>query len=362
MGAPRIDRLDKNYIINGNFDFWQRGISNPFGGTGAASGFFASADRTAFAAQTVNDRANRVVNRSTDVPSLAESGFRSTYSLEYTQTSALVLTAPDFISWHWHKIEGFFYRNLHGKTITFSFMFKSTLAGQYPVSFRNGGQTRSYVSLFTYDVANVWQKIYVTLETDTSGTWLFDNGVGISIIIGADSGGNNDAPSLNTWLNGNYFAAATGVQVQAQTNITINVAQLQLVEGELEVESFSMAGRDYAEELQLCQRYYEKSYDLDVAPGTSDSAGANRGIASATAGDTADQGMQPFKVYKRAAPIIAGWSEVGAANSWNFNGQFTSPGFQRIGTGQFGWFGASLALTIGQAIWVTGHWTADAEL
>lgn len=355
MAAPRLDKLDKNYIINGNFDFWQRGILNAFGGTGSAAGYFSSADRVRFSASTTNDRSNRQVQRSTDVPTLIESGFRSTYSLQYSQTSALVLaSATDHIVFFQHRVEGLLYRNLHGKTMTLSFWFKSTLAGQYPVAFRNGALNRSYVTLFTYDTANVWQKIKITVETDVGGTWLFDTGIGLDIIIGAQSGATYQAPSMNTWLSGEYFALATGVQVQSQTSITINIAQLQLVEGDLETEAFSPAGRNNAEELILCQRYFEKSYEFNTAPGAA--------TASGTAGSRAITGAPyehcSFAVWKRVAPIITLYDWAGAVNRIRTNG-VNNVILNGSVDNQVGSFMVIHNTSVSEIFF---HWTADAEL
>ena len=55
--TPRLDRLDKNYIINGNFDFWQRGTSTSTSGVYLADRFRTSLSGGSY-----------VVSRSTDVP------------------------------------------------------------------------------------------------------------------------------------------------------------------------------------------------------------------------------------------------------------------------------------------------------
>lgn len=308
--SQEVVSSNKNYIINGNFDFWQRATGSPYSGTGGPISGYAWADRFLFSVQSTNNRANRAVNRSTDVPTVAESGFGSTYSMEYSQTSALTLVGTDYLIWCQQNVEGIFYRDLHGKDMTLSFWFKSTLAGQYPAAFTNNSANRSYVTLFTYDVANVWQKIYITLPTDSSGTWFFNNSTGLRIGLCGDSNGTYDAPSLNTWINGQYFTSSSGVQVQAQTNITMKIAQLQLSEGDIQPEIFSMAGRDYAEELRLCQRYFEKSYSLDVLPGAITNAGnvdfriTNSGVSQAV--------RVPifYKVQKRSAATVTLYSNL----------------------------------------------------
>ena len=52
-----------------------------------------------------------------------------------------------------------------------------------------------------------------------------------------------------------------------QGNGTIDFTLIQVTEG-AEALPFRRAGGSIGEELRLCQRYYEKSYSLDVAPGT----------------------------------------------------------------------------------------------
>lgn len=360
MGAPRLDKLDKNYIINGNFDFWQRAAGAIFSGTGTANGY-AWADRFSFTVSTTNNRSNRAVNRSTDVPTLAESGFRSTYSMEYSQSSALALVGADYLMWCRHKIEGIFYRNLHGKTLTLSFWFKSTLAGQYPVAFQNGNNNRSYVTLFTYDVANVWQRISITLNTDAGGTWLFDSNSGLDIMIASDTAGTFDAPSLDTWVSGNYFGTSSGVQVQAQTSITMRIAQLQLIEGDLQSESFSMAGRGYAEELRLCQRYYTKTYDLDIFPGAVSTKGVVTANMAPTNANTACTANVPFPVRMKSNPVITLYNpSTGGVGTWRDNGGADiSVGFTDNGTNGTGVSNNGAVTTFRYCI---GHVVAEAEL
>lgn len=61
--------------------------------------------------------------------------------------------------------------------------------------------------------------------------------------------------------------------------------------------------RPYALELTLCQRYYEKSYNIDVAPSASDNTGR---CALGNSGNTNRQQFtgQRFKVTKRRNPSV----------------------------------------------------------
>jgi hypothetical protein len=116
-------------------------------------------------------------------------------------------------------------------------------------------------------------------------------------------------------------------------------------------------------ELARCQRYYEKSYNVDVVPGTNTSVGQ-----VAFGGSTQASGFMcipvSFKVTKRSAPVVAFWA-VTTPGSWVYSRSGGS-GFLAMSTisiGQSG-FGASSAIT--GAAWVSavieGQWAADAEL
>ena len=68
-------------------------------------------------------------------------------------------------------------------------------------------------------------------------------------------------------------------------------------------------------ELQLCQRYYEKSYVLATAPGTATSTGAWQGSQSVAAPTTSFLGNACiFQTWKRAAPTVTVYDHAGNIN------------------------------------------------
>jgi hypothetical protein len=84
---------------------------------------------------------------------------------------------------------------------------------------------------------------------------------------------------------------------------TTDIAQLQVNSGDT---SLPFQPKSFAEEFALCQRYYEKSYDDDVVPG---SATANGSIWWTSRGaDTMDQTNIRFKVNKRVSPTMTIYS------------------------------------------------------
>jgi hypothetical protein len=77
---------------------------------------------------------------------------------------------------------------------------------------------------------------------------------------------------------GSYAASPITTTATAGTNLTIEfgtgtVSKVMLYLGAV---AYPWQPRQYADELALCQRYYEKSYNDDVAPGTGTTVGAVR--------------------------------------------------------------------------------------
>jgi len=75
--------------------------------------------------------------------------------------------------------------------------------------------------------------------------------------------------------------------------------------------------RDYGRELQLCQRYYEKSYDIDTVPGSSTNNGLTK-LISFVYGSVYYPGTIVFKQTKRAVPTMSFWSDAYTLGSWTF--------------------------------------------
>jgi len=71
--------------------------------------------------------------------------------------------------------------------------------------------------------------------------------------------------------------------------------------------------RPVAQELALCQRYYEKSYNIDVAPGTAYAAGALMGSSSSPMMSTGTLGLYLQYAPKRIVPTPTLYDFVGAS-------------------------------------------------
>lgn len=235
----------QNYIINGNFDVWQRGTSY----TSVANGTY-TADR--FQLTNTTDAVVDIL-RSTDIPSIASNSVGSNYSLHVDCTTLDSSITTNQVSMINQYIEGLVYKNLHSKQVTLSFWVKATKTGTYCVAFRNSANDRSYVAEYSVSVTDTWEKKSITLTLDTSGTWLFTNGIGLKIHFTIASG-----PSLNTtagsWQSGNYLSTSNQVNGYDSASNDFRLSQIQLELGS-QATPFKPFGGSFISDLLACFRY-----------------------------------------------------------------------------------------------------------
>lgn len=315
------DRKRKNFIINGNFDFWQRGTNTFMSTTGTYL-----ADRFIGYESGIGAM---VQERDTDVPTFAQSGYNSTYSFKATNDNTTALAANDYAQLA-YAVEGYDYAELHGKTMTLSFWVKSSVAGQFSVAFdRDTPSRRVYIQSYTVDSANTWERKVITLPTDTAVSgWDFGNGRGVRINWNLGLGSNLNGGSEGAWFDdsgNNNFGLVTDNTTWATTNgSTFNVSQIMLTSGDADEGVFRRYGDSAEEELSACQRYFEKSYDLNVTPGTAFDEGRviDGGVVNASS-STADIFTDvPFRVRKRATASATIYDLAGGSgNVLTFNNQ-----------------------------------------
>ena len=135
---------------------------------------------------------------------------------------------------------------------------------------------------------------------------------------------------------------------------------------------FKRRGDSIREEIQDCQRYYEKSYNLNVNPGANDASGQLEQFArvarAANQAGTFGTYTTSFKVAKRIAPVCNYYGQTGTINAV-YNG---SSGLAISGITGFGAVGentifqivldTSSANTISLDNLIRWHFVADAEI
>jgi len=146
-------------------------------------------------------------------------------------------------------------------------------------------------------------------------------------ISGKTLGSNNDDyVEVNFWFDAGSSSNARTNSLGQQSG-TFDIAQVQLEAGSV-ATPFEM--RPLGIELSMCQRYYEKSYELTTTPGTATYVGMVGGIVYITS-------RRAISIYfsspKRAIPTLAIWDGAGNSNkcsgrnteSWVDNQAVTTP-------------------------------------
>jgi hypothetical protein len=243
----------------------------------------------------------------------------------------------------------------NAKTITLSFWVRSSLTGTFSGALSNEGLDRAYPFSYTISASNTWEYKTVTIAGDTTGTWVTTNGSGIRLFIDLGTGSDRQA-TADVWTGSDKRATTGATSLVATSGATLYITGVQL---ERNTTATPFEWIPYGMELLLCQRYYEKSYDYSVVPGTASSASSCVVMHSANSG--ANQGLK-FQVVKRATPTLTGYSYfTGAINNWTV----ASVGDGAVTFGNIGLTGWRFTQVVGSSggfNWAEGHYTASAEL
>jgi len=146
---------------------------------------------------------------------------------------------------------------------------------------------------------------------------------------------------------------------------TLLISQAKLEKGS---KATPFIGHSVGQELVLCQRYFEKSWNIDNAPGTAGDEYSAAAFAYGFIGDGQNLAQAfRFLISKRVSPTMQTWDLAGNATRTTI---FNSANAQTDNVNSAsGWIGvdengftfneANLGATTGRA---ARHWTADAEM
>lgn len=327
----RRDQFVKNLIINGGFDFWQRSIGPVTVNTSAA---YAAPDR--FQLRSNGGGSSFAAQRSTDTPN---SQFE--YSLSCTENGDAVTNIQTIF----HKIEANTVRPYIGTAMTQSMWVKTeTVSGR---------------------------SLVLRIRTPLSGSkdnW-GANPDGETLVYTS----NATSPSLGDWTQISYTfvipaGASNGLMVELADSVpytglaVLKTTGWMLTEGTEVPAHFVRAGVSMQQELALCQRYYEKSYAVDVIPGTTFTVGTSGSSGNASwikRNSVFTEGNFQFKVIKRASPTMVVYNpQTGATGSGR---AIDGNGDQPMSVGPYpGGFDTSFTNAVSDRTYF--HWTASAEL
>lgn len=288
--APPDIPTYRNRLVNGNMLIDQEysgGIPGVTNGSYACDQWI-SYKTTAAAAVTVQQ------------VSAGLSGFEKALSYAVTVGAAPGVADGNQIQ---QSIEGYCVQDLqwgtaNAKTVTLSFWAKQPVAGMYGGSLRNSAVDRSYVFTYAIATANTWQYFTITIPGDTSGTWLKDNGVGITVTFDQGSGTNRET-AAGAWTAGNYQRSSACLTPITAVGTSVFTG-MQLEAG---TTASSYANMSYGEQLRQCQRYF-----LTVP------SGAILCYAYSTIIGTPGMGQFCYPVTMRsyASPVAPGFARINA--------------------------------------------------
>jgi hypothetical protein len=318
----------KNKIINGDFRFWQRNTSFSI---------------TAVSAQYICDRwinnsagtgGTRTISRQAfTAGELEGSGLSSPYYLRLNQS---VAQSPQTLNQLMQKIEDI--RTLAGRNVTLSFYAKAstpvvltTNAAQNTGS--GGTGTPIPITGQAHNITTTWTRF----------SYSFQFGSLTGLTLGANS------------------YSAISFDLPLGSVVILDLAYIQL---ELGTKASYFDFRPYQAELELCQRYYEKSYNIDVVPNTITRSNSSIVITNAAGIGTYFK-SEYFKVTKRTSPSILFFNPdvAGDVQARDTTGSLncSATAIGNAGEGGFSWTTTSAGGSVIRAA-LQVNWTADAEI
>jgi hypothetical protein len=281
---------------------------------------------------------------------------------------------------HRQRIEGYRTARLAWGTasaqpITLAFQFYAMRTGTQMLRVSNAAGNRFYHTDFA--VVAGWNFVTKTILGDTSGIWVTNDGTGM--IVDVFGLGKESSPATADAWGATGKVATTGSdgsnQYSSTNDNTLATALLVLPGIELPPQDrLPFIMRPFDEEVLRCQRYWEKSYEYGVAPGTASIAGngiliATNTLAGSTNGNVGGPNTIAFKATKRATPTFVAYDFDGTANAVRVyptdakkTGVSAYVGVKSVGTLQFFSFTSTNATAVAAGNQLAFSWTAAAPL
>ena len=230
------------------------------------------------------------------------------------------------------------------------------------------GTSQNYTTSYTLS-ANTWTKIVKTIPGNSNIQFDddFNQGLRINFSMFAGTTYTSGSMTLNSWAavdGNNQFPDQTSTWYTTN-DATWNITGLQL---EVGPQATAFEHRSFAEELQLCKRYFQKSYAYETAPGTTNSP-LNQIIGRAYASVQNRMELQTkFEVEMRATPTIITYTPHGGVadkvedySSGNGSASGTARDVSAVrNLGNKGFGGITVSPAQDGVLGV--HYTADAEM
>jgi hypothetical protein len=327
-----------NVIINGAFDIWQRGA-------GAYTGNVYTADRWFFYGQ--GSGVSHSATRQTFTPGSAPvAGYEGEFFYRDVITSGSDANSQMILV---QRIEDV--RTFAGQTVTMSFWAKANsgtpkIGVEMYQNFGSGGSGPVSGIGQSVTISTSWARYSLTFTVPSVSGKTIGTSSTLEALLWLSAGSSANTRSGSIGLQSNTFDI-WGVQLEAGTVAT----------------PFRRNAPSIQAELAACQRYYQKSYNVDTTPGSVTDVGAVQFTGSTNGGGNTATPV-PFRVQMRATPSMAFWTLGGTANAWDYERSGASGNLTAFPSG-LGTSGLRVALSLGvgfTSCGAYGHWVATAEL
>lgn len=283
--TPVLNNLTNNLYVSGmlnynNFYPYRNLVIN--GGMNVNQRYFGSNNfifsNTSYPRTYTLDRHETVITNSTAMLQVSQSNvnyfsrpFAMTCRVGVTTSTLTSTTNHILLS---HKIENLNVNHLQWGTsnaspLTISFDIVSSVSHIFYLSVHNYNRTRSIVRDINVTASTSPLRYTYTLSGDMYGDWrnnVFTSETGINICINTGVGSSFVTALENTWLNGTFYGRSSSTSFLSTLNTRVFITNLQAEVGYMPT---IFENRPYNIELQLCRRYYEKSYNVNTLPGNS---------------------------------------------------------------------------------------------
>jgi hypothetical protein len=340
IGAGR-----KNILINGDMQIWQRGTSFLDLPNQGATNY--TADRW---------NATRYASGDHDVTRQEVNYLGFQYALRSERSTGDSSNTSRYIN---QPIESSISRTLAGKHVTLSFYARIGVGAAYTIA---GGHVTAYISYHTdngwldngmfyngFKNAGTYTAAYkvITLSTDFQKFELTgfipSNVRQIGVAFGTPE-------EVGTAIANDYFEI-TGVQLEEGRTST----------------SFEFL--PFQQEFALCQRYYEKSFDIITTPSDGATGDSRKGVGVVFNSTDLNTQFFTFAVTKRTSPSITFFRPnfINGTGVWavyqNGNNWADRP-LTAAWVNEHGFIGSGSVTsgTSAQALIISGNWSASAEL
>jgi hypothetical protein len=304
-GITQMRLRSFNALGNSNFEVCQRNVgtlvTNPANNSLVEDRWVVSKGTSTlgYSAQRVGSGTVPILLPGTNFP-ISTSYFRITLLTQQT-----TMGAGD----HWRVyqyVEGPQWRELSSDVHSVQLLVRSSIGGlSFGLTLQSPDATRSLTKLCTIPSANVWTLITLpNLPVWSGGNFNMSPGnPGYTFVITLAAGATLTTPGNDVWQNGNFLGAIGQSNFAASPiNSTIDFAYAGHEPGAICTTPLDLSFKD---NLLQCQRYFDKSQDYGIKPGTAGPFNVRWSLPG-----TQNPSVMTFLFKQRMAkaPTISAWA------------------------------------------------------